>query len=208
MTTVVLLIIGTPLAWLLARRRGIGWVPLQALVVLPIVLPPTVLGFYLLTVFGRKSVIGAWFAHLGFPLVFSFTGLVIGSVIFSLPFFVYPLRSAFERLPQGQLEAAAMLGASNIDRFFTVAIPHCWSGLLAASVLTFAHTMGEFGVVLMIGGNLPGETQTLSIAIYNYAEQLQYSLAHRYSLLLVGVSFICLLLVYFANRRQVQESGN
>lgn len=199
-TTVILLVVGTPVAWWLARGRS-GWrAPVQALVILPILLPPTVLGFYLLVLLGRTGPLHSWFELIGVQPVFSFTGLVIGSVIFSLPFVVYPLKNAFEKVAQGQLEAAAMLGAGPLDRFFTVAVPLSWSGFVAAAVMTFAHTVGEFGVVLMLGGNIPGETQVLSIAIYNHVEQLQYRSAHILSAVLVALSFLVLLVLHLLNR--------
>jgi molybdate transport system permease protein len=195
-TTLVLLAVGTPLAWWLARGRSWLRAPIEALVVLPVVLPPTVLGFYLLVLLGRTGPLSGFFETLGVQPIFSFTGLVVGSVVFSLPFVVYPLKNAFERVAQGQLEAAAMLGAGPFDRFFTVAVPLSGSGFIAAAVLGFAHTVGEFGVVLMVGGNIPGETQVLSIAIYNHVEQLQYGAAHVLSAGLVALSFLVLVVLY------------
>lgn len=198
-TTLVLLVLGTPLAWWLARGRGWLRAPVEALVVLPVVLPPTVLGFYLIVLLGRAGPLKGVFDAIGVQPIFSFTGLVIGSVVFSLPFVVYPLKNAFERVAQGQLDAAAMLGAGPLDRFFTVAVPLSASGFIAAAVLGFAHTIGEFGVVLMVGGNIPGETQVLSIAIYNQVEQLQYQAAHVLSAGLVVLSFIVLVVLYVLN---------
>lgn len=177
-TTVVLLLLGTPLAWWLAQTRSRWRSVVQAMAILPIVLPPTVLGFYLLLLLSPNGVIGGVLAAFDVRLVFSFSGLVLGSVIFSLPFVVIPLRNAFERVPKGQLEVAATLGAKPLDRFFSIAVPASRPAFLAAAVLAFAHTIGEFGVVLMLGGNIPGQTQVLSIAIYNYVEQLQYTQAH------------------------------
>lgn len=205
-TTVVLLVLGTPLAWWLAHSRARGRPLIEALVVLPVVLPPTVLGFYLLVLLGANGPLAWLLARFDTHLVFSFTGLVIGSVVFSLPFVVYPLKNAFEKVPRAQLETAATLGAGPLDRFFSVAVPASRSGFLAASVLVFAHTLGEFGVVLMLGGNIPGETQVLSIAIYNHVEQLQYGAAHALSAGLVVFSFLVLALLHFTQaRRQVPE---
>jgi molybdate transport system permease protein len=201
-TTLVLLAVGTPLAWWLARGRSWLRAPIEALVVLPVVLPPTVLGFYLLVLLGRTGPLSGFFETLGVQPIFSFTGLVVGSVVFSLPFVVYPLKNAFERVAQGQLEAAAMLGAGPFDRFFTVAVPLSGSGFIAAAVLGFAHTVGEFGVVLMVGGNIPGETQVLSIAIYNHVEQLQYGAAHVLSAGLVALSFLVLVVLYVLGHAQ------
>lgn len=201
-TTVILLLIGTPLAWWLANTRLRGRFLVEAVVVLPIVLPPTVLGFYLLELLGADGPLASALTLLDAQLVFSFTGLVIGSVIFSLPFVVYPLKNVFERVPRPQLEAAATLGAGAFDRFISVAVPSSRSGFLAAAVLVFAHTVGEFGVVLMLGGNIPGETQVLSIAIYNHVEQLEYSAAHALSAGLVAFSFVVLAVLHFTHDRQ------
>jgi len=199
-TTLLLLALGTPIAWWLARTRHWSRSIVESLVVLPLVLPPTVLGFYLLLLLGNRGPLGSLLRAFDRTLVFTFEGLVIGSLVFSLPFVVYPLRNAFEELPQGQLEVAATLGAGPVDRFFSVVVPLAWSGFLAAAVLGFAHTIGEFGVVLMVGGNVPGETQVLSIAIYNYVEQLEYRRAHLFSAALVSFSF-CVLLVLYVIRR-------
>jgi molybdate transport system permease protein len=199
-TTVVLLVVGTPLAWWLARTRSAARPLVEALVTLPLVLPPTVLGFYLLLLLGPRGPLAPLLQYLDLRLVFSFTGLVIGSVIFSAPFVVNPLKDAFEALPRGQLEAAATLGAGPLDRFFSVAIPLAATGFVTASVLGFAHTLGEFGVVLMIGGNIPGETQVLSIAIYDRVEQLDYRAAQAYSLGLVAFSFAVLVALHWSRR--------
>jgi len=204
-TTGVLLLFGTLLAWWLANTRTRLRPLVESLVVLPVVLPPTVLGFYLLVLLGATGPLGSLLALLDLQVVFSFTGLVIGSVVFSLPFVVYPLKNAFEKVPRAQLEAAATLGAARLDRFFTVVMPASRSGFLAASVLAFAHTLGEFGVVLMLGGNIPGETQVLSIAIYNHVEQLQYGMAHVLSAGLVVFSFVVLAILHFTNSRLVRE---
>jgi molybdate transport system permease protein len=196
-TTLVLLILGTPLAWWLARTRVRWRALIEALVALPLVLPPTVLGFYLLVLLGPRGTIGrVWEGLGGERLVFSFPGLVIGSTIYSLPFVVQPLASAFRALGARPLEVAATLRAGPLDRFFTVAVPMARGGFLTAAVLGFAHTVGEFGVVLMIGGNLPGRTQVLSIAVYQHVENLEYAQAHLLSAGLVIFSLAVLLLVY------------
>lgn len=202
MATGVLLLVGTPLAWWLSRSRWRFKFLVEAVVALPLVLPPTVLGFYLLVLLGPSGFIGKISGFLGGPsLVFSFTGLVIGSVIYSLPFVVQPLHNAFSALGRRPLEAAATLGASPWDRFRTVAVPLARPGFLTAAVLGFAHTVGEFGVVLMIGGNMPGRTQVLSIAIYDHVEALEYGQAHTLAGILLAASFIMLAVVYGINRR-------
>ncbi|HSG66165.1 MAG TPA: molybdate ABC transporter permease subunit [Gammaproteobacteria bacterium] len=200
-TTLSLILVATPLAWWLARTRSRARLLVESMVVLPIVLPPTVLGFYLLLLLGRQGPLAPVLEALDLTLVFSFSGLVIGSVVFSLPFAVFPLRNAFAAISQGELEAAATLGARPVDRFFSVALPLAWPGFLVAAILCFAHTIGEFGVVLMIGGNIPGETQVLSIAIYNYVEQLDYGPAHVLSASLVAMSFLVLVLLELVTRR-------
>ncbi|MDG2091132.1 MAG: molybdate ABC transporter permease subunit [Gammaproteobacteria bacterium] len=201
-TTLILLIIGTPLAWFLARSRWRYKFFLEALVALPLVLPPTVLGFYLLLMLGTNGPLGALMQSIGAePLAFSFTGLVIGSVIYSMPFVIQPLQDAFNNIGRRPLEAAATLGASPLDRFFTIALPLARQGFLTALVLGFAHTLGEFGVVLMIGGNIPGETKVLSIAIYEHVETLEYANAHLLSASLVLLSFLMLIAVYALNGR-------
>jgi len=195
--TVILLVLGTPLAWWLARTRSRWKVPVGAVVAMPLVLPPTVLGFYLLVAMGPNGPIGRLGAALGFdPLPFTFWGLVVGSVFYSLPFMVQPLQTAFEGLGDRPLEVAATLRASPLDAFFTVAVPQALPGFLSASILTFAHTVGEFGVVLMIGGNLPGVTRVASIAIYDHVEALDYTQAHRLAAVMLLSSFLMLLVVY------------
>ncbi len=201
-TTIILLIIGTPLAWWLARSRLRFKFLIEAVIALPLVLPPTVLGFYLLIALGPNGPIGGALQSLGGqPLAFTFTGLIIGSVFYSMPFVVQPLQSAFSAIGERPLEVAATLRASPLDRFFTVVVPLARPGFLTASVLGFAHTIGEFGVVLMIGGNIPGQTQVLSIAIYDHVEALEYSQAHWLSGGLLLLSFIMLMTVYALNRR-------
>lgn len=201
-TTLVLLLLGTPLAWWMAQTRWRFKFLLEAVVALPLVLPPTVLGFYLLVALGPHGPIGGLMETLGAaPLAFTFTGLVIGSVFYSMPFVVQPLQNAFSAIGHRPLEVAATLRASPWDRFFTVALPLARSGFITAGVLGFAHTIGEFGVVLMIGGNIPGETQVLSIAIYDHVEAIEYAHAHWLSGGLLLLSFILLISVYALNRR-------
>ena len=198
-TAFLLLLIGTPLSWWLAYSskwyRGI----VAALIALPLVLPPTVLGFYLLLLMGPQGIVGALTnaLHLG-TLPFTFAGLVVGSVLFSLPFAVLPIRSAFEAMGTRPLEVAATLRASGWDRFVSVALPLSRSGFLAAIILAFAHTVGEFGVVLMLGGNIPGETQLLSVAIYNHVEAMEYGAANWLAGSMVLFSFVVLLGLYLA----------
>ena len=202
LTTVILLILGTPFAWWLARTRWRFKFIVEALVALPLVLPPTVLGFYLLIALGPYGPIGGFMGSIGAkPLAFTFTGLLIGSVIYSLPFVIQPLQNTFTAIGDRPLEVAATLRASPLDSFFTVVVPLARSGFLTATVLGFAHTIGEFGVVLMIGGNIPGETQVVSIAIYDHVEGLEYSNAHWLSGGLLLLSFTLLMMVYFINRR-------
>lgn len=201
-TAVLLLLIGMPVAWWLSQTHSRYKPVAQAIVAMPIVLPPTVLGFYLLILLGPSGTIGSWWVQVtGNALTFSFTGLVIASCVYSLPFAVQPLQSAFESLPRQTLEFAWTQGASKIDAFFSVAVPMSFRGFIAAAVLSFAHTLGEFGVVLMVGGNIPGETRVVSIAIYDSVETLNYSDAHLMSLLLLAFAFAVLLLMFVLNRR-------
>ncbi|MDT8446974.1 MAG: molybdate ABC transporter permease subunit [bacterium] len=202
LTTLILVLLGMPIAWWLARCRGRIKVVFEAVIALPLVLPPTVLGFYLLITLGPNGPLGALsILWTGRPLAFTFGGLLIGSVLYSMPFALQPLRDSFASLDETLLEAASTLGASPLRRFFTVVLPLSRSGLLTASVLSFAHTLGEFGVVLMIGGNIPGKTQVLSIAIYDHVEAMEYGAAHGLSAALLVFSFALLLLVYSLNRR-------
>lgn len=200
-TTLILLLVGTPLAWWMAHSRWRFKFVLEAVVALPLVLPPTVLGFYLLVALGPHGPLGGLMQSLGGrPLAFTFAGLVVGSVIYSMPFVVQPLQNAFMSVGRRPLEVAATLGASPLDRFFTVAIPLARPGFFTAAVLGFAHTIGEFGVVLMIGGNIPGETQVVSIAIYDHVEGMEYLHAHWLSGGLLLMSFLMLIAVYALNR--------
>lgn len=189
-TTAVLLVIGTPIAWWLARTRSWMKAPIGALVALPLVLPPTVLGFYLLVAMGPPGPFGA------LKLPFTFAGLVVGSVFYSLPFVVQPLQNAFEAIGERPAEAAATLRAGPWDRFFTVMVPLARPGFLAAVILGFAHTVGEFGVVLMIGGNIPGETKVLSVALYDHVEALDYDRAHWLAAGMLAFSFVVLYAMY------------
>ena len=201
-TTIILLLLGTPVAWWLARSRWRFKFLLEAVVALPLVLPPTVLGFYLLISLGPNGPIGSLLEALGGShLAFTFTGLVVGSVFYSMPFVIQPLQNAFAAVGRRPLEVAATLRASPLDRFFTVAVPLARTGFLTAAVLGFAHTVGEFGVVLMIGGNISGETQVVSIAIYDHVEGLEYARAHWLSGGLMLMSFVMLVAVYALNRR-------
>ena len=201
-TTLILLLVGTPIAWWLAHTRSRSRVIVEALTALPLVLPPTVLGFYLLIALGANGIIGVPARILtGSSLAFTFTGLVIASTLYSLPFVVQPLQGAFESIGKSPLEAAWSLGASRLDAFLTVASPMALRGYLTATVLGFAHTMGEFGVVLMVGGNIPGKTKVLSIAIYDHVEVMEYSQAHILSGGLLLFSFLTLVIVYAVNRR-------
>lgn len=200
-TTLILLVLGTPLAWWLARTRSRWRTPVEALTALPLVLPPTVLGFYLLVILGPRGPVGAFWEGIGGDrIVFSFPGLVIGSVLYSLPFVVQPLQNAFTSVGRRPLEVAATLRASPLDRFFSVAVPLARPGFLTATALAFAHTLGEFGVVLMVGGNIPGRTQVVSIAIYDHVEALEYGAAHTLAAAMLVFSFLVLLAMYAFNR--------
>ncbi|MDF1823972.1 MAG: molybdate ABC transporter permease subunit [Verrucomicrobiales bacterium] len=195
-TTGTLLLLGIPLAWWLARTSCRFKFLLDAVIALPLVLPPTVLGFYLLFVLGPKGPFGDT------SLAFTFTGLIVGSVIYSLPFVVQPIQNAFAAIRREHLEVASTLGSSAVRRFFTIALPLARPGILTGAVLGFAHTLGEFGVVLMIGGNIPGSTRVVSIAIYDHVEGLNYGDAHRLSLVLLCLSFLMLIFVYGLHRKK------
>jgi molybdate transport system permease protein len=202
LVTVILLVIGTPLAWWLANTRWRIKSVAEAITALPLVLPPTVLGFYFLVFLSPNSTLGGlWFSATGSKLTFSFVGLVVCSVIYSLPFMVQPLQATFETLGRNYWETAATLRANPLDAFLTVISPLAARGYLTAIVLTFAHTIGEFGVVLMVGGNIPGETKVISIAIYEHVETIRYAEAHLLSAGLLAFSFLVLLFVYLMNRR-------
>ena len=202
LTTLILLALGTPLAWWLARTPSRFRSAVETVTALPLVLPPTVLGFYLLILLGPQGPIGQWWERAGGDrLVFSFPGLVVGSVLFSLPFAVQPLHNAFRGIGTRPLEVAATLGASRIDRFLTVVVPLARPGFLTAATLSFAHTVGEFGVVLMVGGNIPGRTQVVSIAIFDHVEAMDYGSAHALSFGMLIFSFLALWIVYTFNRR-------
>ena len=195
--TVILLLVGTPIAWWLARTKTWWKGPVGAVVALPLVLPPSVLGFYLLLAMGPNGPVGQLSTAMGLGLFpFTFWGLVIASVFYSLPFMVQPLQTAFEAIGDRPLEVAATLRASPLDTFFTVAVPLALPGFLTAGILTFAHTVGEFGVVLMIGGNIPGVTRVASVQIYDHVEAMEYMAAHRLSLVMLVFSFVVLLALY------------
>jgi molybdate transport system permease protein len=201
-TTLVLLVLGAPLAWWLARSRSRLAVVVESVVALPLVLPPTVLGFYMLVLLGPKGPVGSTLESMGLHhLAFTFPGLVVASTIYSLPFMAQPLKDAFNAVGNRMIEAAATLRAGPWDRFFTVVVPMARRGFLTAITLTFAHTVGEFGVVLMVGGNIPDQTRVLSIAIYDHAEAMEYASAHILAGGLLATSFLMLVTVYALNRR-------
>lgn len=201
--TVLLLMIGTPIAYWLARTNSIWRAPISAIVALPLVLPPTVIGFYTLVMLGPNGPVGKALDFLGIgPLVFTFWGLVIASLFYALPFVVQPIQNAISSIDERHLEAATTLHASPWDRFWSVIFPLARPGFLTAGVLGFAHTVGEFGVVLMIGGNIPGKTKVVSVAIYDHVEALEYGQAHRLSLLLLGFAFVILLALYVLRNRK------
>lgn len=201
LVTVILLIITTPLAWWLARTGSRWKGPVSAVISLPLVLPPSVLGFYLLITMGPNGPVGQLTQSLGLgTLPFTFSGLVIASVLYSMPFVVQPIQNAMEAMGSRPLEAAATLGASPVDTFFSVVLPLCRPGFITAAVLGFTHTVGEFGVVLMMGGNIPGQTRVISVQIYDHVEALDYAHAHSLSLLMVIFSFAALLLLYNSQR--------
>ena len=201
-TTVLLMLLCTPLAWWLAHTRSRWAGPIAAVVTLPLVLPPTVIGFYLLIVMGPNGPVGQFTEWLGLGrLPFTFPGLVVGSLIYSMPFTVQPLQRAFEALGPRPMEAAASLGASPIDRFLTVALPLARPGFITAAVLTFAHTVGEFGVVLMLGGNISGETRVVSVQIYDHVEAMEYGHAHLLAAGMVAFSFLILLILNWLQPR-------
>ena len=200
--TILLLICATPVAWWLARTKSWFKGPLSAIVALPLVLPPTVLGFYLLLAMGPNGAIGQFTQSLGLgTLPFTFWGLVVASMVYSLPFVVQPIQNAIEAIGNRPIEAAATLGAGPIDRFFTVVLPLAKPGFMTATILGFAHTVGEFGIVLMIGGSIPGETRVVSVQIYDHVESLEYAQAHALSGVMIIFSFVVLLLLYTFQRK-------
>ena len=206
-TTFILLMIGTPIAWILARSHAWWKGPLGAVVALPLVLPPSVLGFYLLLAMGPQGPVGQLTGWLGIgTLPFTFWGLVVASVFYSLPFMVQPLQNAFESIGERPLEVAASLRASPLDTFFSVVLPLAKPGFITASILSFAHTVGEFGVVLMIGGNIPGVTRVASVQIYDHVEAMEYADAHRLAAVMLAFSFIVLLAMY--TRRSKPAKGD
>jgi len=208
LTTLILLVVGTPVAWWLSQTKFRFKFIIESFIALPLVLPPTVLGFYLLIAIGPEGMIGRLMDSLGAePLAFSFSGLVLGSVLYSLPFVVQPLQASFCGIGKKPLEVAATLGASPIDRFFSIVVPMARPGFLTAAALGFAHTLGEFGVVLMIGGNIPGKTQVASIAIYNHVESMEYDQAHWISVILFILSFFLLTGTSLVNRRLTVRSS-
>lgn len=203
LTTVILLVLGTPLAWWLARSRSWLRTPLSALVALPIVLPPSVLGFYLLVLMGPNGPVGHWTQALGLGVLpFTFSGLVIASVFYSLPFMVQPVQNAMQTLGERPLEVAASLRASPLDTFFSVVLPMCKPGLITGCIMSFAHTVGEFGVVLMVGGNIPGVTRVVSVQIYDHVEAMEYAQAHRLAAVMLGFSFVVLLALHVYNNKR------
>ncbi len=202
LTTIILLLVATPIAWWLSQTRSKWRAPISAMVTLPLVLPPTVLGFYLLVLLGPQGWVGMLTQALGLGLMsFSFSGILIGSIVFSLPFAVQPIQYAFEAIGRRPLEVAATLRATPLDAFFTVALPLAKPGLLTATVLTFAHTVGEFGVVLMIGGNIPGQTRVVSTQIFGHVEAMEYTQAHWLAAGMVIFSFAVLLCLSLLKRR-------
>lgn len=208
-TTFVLVIIGTPIAWWLAHSKNLFTRLAEPVIALPVVLPPTVVGFYLLIAFSPEHIFGQlWMATTGTTLAFSFSGLVIGSVIYSMPFYVQPLQVSFSSLQDEFIEAAATLGAGPVDRFFNLIVPLCKRGFMIAICLAFAHTIGEFGIVLMIGGNIPDETRVLSIALFDHVESLEYGRAHTLAAGLLIFSFVLLVILYSFDHRWRPFAGD
>lgn len=207
LTTLILLVIGTPLAWWLTRTRSVFKKPLGALVALPLVLPPSVLGFYLLVLMGPHGTVGQWTQALGLGVLpFTFAGLVLASVLYSLPFMVQPVQHAMEAMGTRPLEVAASLRASPRDTFFSVVLPLCKPGLISGAVMSFAHTVGEFGVVLMVGGNIPGVTRVISVQIYDHVEAMEYADAHRLAAVMLGFSFVVLLALHLYNGERRRDT--
>lgn len=208
LTTLILFVIAVPLAWFLSQTRSKAKPFLEAVTALPIVLPPSVLGFYLLAVLSQNSLLGAFLdEYFGIKLVFNFAGLVVASCFYSLPFMVQPLQGGFESLNKNILEASYIAGKSRLQTVFKVALPNIKPAILTAIIITFAHTVGEFGVILMVGGSIPGETKVASVAIYEMVEIMDYTSAHIYSVLMVFISFLVLLGVYIFNHKQHKKIG-
>ena len=205
-TTLILLLVGLPVAWWLSKKRSLVKIVIEAIITMPLVLPPSVLGFYLLMAFSPQRGLGKWL-HDAFDVqfVFSFQGLVLASVIYSLPFMISPVKSAFQQLPLSLAQASYTLGKSQWQTFWHIMLPNIKPSLLTATVLTFAHTLGEFGVVLMIGGNIPGVTRVASIAVYDSVEQMDYAAANNYSLILFAITFIMVISVFIYNKYQVKS---
>ena len=207
LTTCILLVLGTPLAWWLARSQSWASRPVAALVALPIVLPPSVLGFYLLVAMGPQGPVGQWTQALGWGVLpFTFTGLVVGSVLYSLPFMVQPVHNAMQALGERPMEVAATLRASRLDTFFHVVLPLCKPGLITGTIMSFAHTIGEFGVVLMVGGNIPGVTRVVSVQIYDHVEAGEYADAHRLAAVMLVFAFAVLLALTLYNHRNPPQT--
>ena len=208
LTTIILLVLGTPLAWWLARTHSWLKTPLSAIVSMPLVLPPSVLGFYLLVLMGPQGQVGEWTQALGLGLLpFTFSGLVVASTLYSLPFMVQPVQNAMEALGERPLEVAASLRASPLDTFFSVVLPLCKPGLITGAIMSFAHTVGEFGVVLMVGGNIPGETRMVSVLIYDHVEAMEYGAAHRLAAVMLGFSFVVLLALHLYNGKRRKDTA-
>ncbi|WP_316800494.1 molybdate ABC transporter permease subunit [Pedobacter frigidisoli] len=205
-TTVILLFVGIPVAYWLSRKQSILKLVAEAIITMPLVLPPSVLGFYLLLAFSPNNGFGKWLhQHFSLQLVFSFPGLILASIIYSLPFMISPVKAAFSHLPRSMAEASYMMGKSKTQTFYRVLLPNIKASVFTAAVLTFAHTLGEFGVVLMIGGNIPGETKVASIAIYDAVEMMDYHSANSYALILFAITFIIVISVFVINRNAVKS---
>src|SRR5476651_1448424 len=205
-TTLLLLAIGLPVAWWLSRGRSVFKIILEAIITMPLVLPPSVLGFYLLLAFSPQHGLGKWLQQtFNIQFVFSFQGLVLASVIYSMPFMIGPIKSALQQLPASLAEASASLGKTKWQTFIYVLLPNIKPSLLTAMVLTFAHTLGEFGVVLMIGGNIPNVTRVASIAVYDSVERMDYSAANTYSLILFSITFVMVICVFLFNKYQAKS---
>jgi molybdate transport system permease protein len=205
-TTLILLLLGLPVAYWLSRSSSVPKLVIEAIITMPLVLPPSVLGFYLLLSFSPQNALGKWLHEtFNIQVVFSFGGLILASVLYSLPFMINPVKSAFTQLPHSMAEASYTMGKSERQTLFQVLIPNIKSSILTASVLTFAHTLGEFGVVLMIGGNIPGVTKVASIAIYDSVERMDYASANNYSLVLFSITFVIVIAVFMLNRKIVKS---